>query len=256
MSIGMFNPFIFSTNDNDSEMSNNKYIIKKQIDADGNIYYQLNEITETLTYPVGDDIIFSIQNLRFDKKNTLQQIINSLLSEEEKINNSIELIQEQLNETIKITNFNELDIDTHEKDLDTIINELNNKNITENIIINGTLYGDALPQDTELYLDSAAVRVTAINDNNGNKYYKFEATSDKSSPYNWTSIYKNNELVMKWTSAYDGNAKNINDLQNQILSHVNNTDIHVSLEEKNNWNEKVSIIAEEAQECLTFLNNI
>ena len=78
-----------------------------------------------MTYPVGDDIIFSIQNLRFDKKNTLQQIINSLLSEEEKINNSIELIQEQLNETIKITNFNELDIDTHEKLLKILLNYLN-----------------------------------------------------------------------------------------------------------------------------------
>lgn len=253
----MFDPFIsFTSNNSSNSTSNNtKYTIKKQIDLKGNMYYQLIEVIGNLETPKGEHIVFSTQDLKFDKDNNLEQIINSLIREKEKINKNLALIQSQLNNTVKLINFEDLNIDTNEKDLDTIINELDNKNIPENIIINGILYKDALPKDTELYLEDAAVQVIIVNDNNGNRYYKFVATSDKSAPYNWTAIYKNNEPIMEWTPAYDGTAGDINDLKNQILNHINNKDIHVSLKEKNFWNEKVSVLAEEEDECLTFYNN-
>lgn len=252
----MFDPFIsFTSNNNSSTLNNTKYTIKKQIDLKGNMYYQLVEVIGNSEFPVGEHIVFSTQDLKFDEDNNLEQIINSLIREKEKINKNLELIQKQLNSSVKLIGFEDLNIDTNEKDLDTIINELDNKNIPENIIINGILYENALPKDTELYLENAAVQVTVINDSNGNRYYKFIATSDKSAPYSWTAIYKNSEPIMEWTSAYDGTTGDINNLKNQILNHINNEDIHVSLEEKNFWNEKVSVLAEEEEECLTFYNN-
>lgn len=254
----MFNPFnsvILMNNGDGGTYEDIKYNIIKQIDENGILYYQLTEsINSSTPTMIGDKIQFSAENLQFDNKNTIKQIINELVKENSEISNIIAQIQEQLQDNITITTFEELNIDTQDKTLNEIISEINDLNLTNNVIIQGLLYQDALPQDTELVLEDAVCKITTISQN-GDNIYKIEATSDKVFPYTWTAIYKNNEMIMNWTSPFDKNSNSgitIEELKETLLRHIEDQNIHVTEEEKNSWNEKVNVSIEQNENDLTL----
>lgn len=249
MSIGFFNPFVSN--------NNITYTIKREIDFKGNIFYQLVELNNGVESPTGEKIIFTIENLKFDDSNNLKQILNSLIVEDEKINNALQVIRDQIfNSTMNIIDFDDLGIDTTGKTLEQIVNELNEKNISDNTIVKGLFFEQALPTETEFPLENAGAQVTVINGANGEKYYQFSAVSDKSTPYRWEAIYKDNELVMDWTPAYDSISDNFKELKQQFLDHINDSNIHVTTEEKNSWNEKISVSVDDSTGNLIFYNNM
>ena len=101
-------------------------------------------------------------------------------------------IKDKIDATYNFTTFTELEIDTHNKTLKQITDELHAKNLPTNTVVTGQLYTDALPfsgnGEAEVMINAPA--------------YWWKCTSLNVAPYSWTAIAGGGSwsgVIVDWT---------------------------------------------------------
>ena len=179
MMSGFFTPFEKGCNCGPAA----SYSISKITDSiTGEVSYELIRTVENQSQVVGDIISFSGDGMLVNYGGELV-LLDSAIAD----------IENQLDKTYNFTTFSELNIDTHNKTLVEITNELIAKNLPTNTIITGQIYSQALPfsgnGEAEVLVNHPA--------------YWWKCGSLNIEPYSWTAItasssWGDNGLVMDW----------------------------------------------------------
>lgn len=209
------------------------YAIARRVGSDGRIYYQLIASDGTTS---GDNIVFSASDLLYDNNSTVSYVLENLIRRDGEIQEILENIE--TSGSSKVTTFDDLDITVANVTLSEVIAAIAEENLDSGTLVVGTLDSTALPTG----LSSADVEVKVIAGENGT-YYEINAYSDFVAPYKWTALYKDNEVLLNWTDAYNGggDAQTIANLQLALESHSENETIHISEEERLMWNNHVGV---------------
>ena len=180
---GFFNPF--GGGGSGGSQSQVDYSISQVIDSQtGEATYQLMQSIDGGTpVVVGDVISYNGNDLLVNYNNEVVLL-----------NNAMETIGQRLGEIYDFTTFTELGIDTHNKTLVEITNELIAKHLPTNTIVTGQIYSQALPFNGN---GEAEVMI------NGPAYW-WKCGSLNVAPYSWAAItasstWGDNGLVMDWT---------------------------------------------------------
>ena len=184
---GFFNPFGISSNSGGGGGTSEKvrYSIKKVTDQSTNeVSYKLVQTINSGPETVAGTII------SFNGSQMLVSYGGELVL----LNSAIADIESQLDTTYNFTTFSELNINTQNKTLVEITQELIAKNLPTNTIVTGQLYSAALPfsgnGEAEVIVNSPA--------------YWWKCGSLNVAPYSWSAItasssWGDNGLVMDWT---------------------------------------------------------
>lgn len=207
---GFYNPFAGNSSNSGGSGSTDKsrYTIEQVTESSGEVKFKLKQTlnNDSPTY-VGDIIGFRGN-----------QILVSYGGEMILLNTAIANIETQLDKTYNFTTFNELSINTYNKTLTQITNELIAKNLPTNTIVTGQIYSSALPftgnGEAEVIVNSPA--------------YWWKCGSLNIAPYSWTAItasssWGDNGLVMDWTPVsytIDSQLSSIseNPVQNKVIT--------------------------------------
>lgn len=185
-----FNPFIDSNSGGGGGGGSSekvRYSIDQQTDltTGEKIYKLMQSINDGEEVEVGDIIGYSGSDILVEYDGNLT-ILNTV----------IDNIETLLEKTYNFTTFSELNIDTHNKTLVQITNELIAKNLPTNTVVSGQIYTQALPfsgnGEAEVIVNSPA--------------YWWKCGSLTNAPYSWNAItssstWGDNGLVMDWTPA-------------------------------------------------------
>ena len=161
--MGFFNPFGGSGSGGGGGGSTANYSVQAVTDSSGQVSYKLTKNGTA----VGDVISFNGSNM-----------LVSYGGELVVLNSAIAGIEEALNKTYNFTTFTELEIDTHNKTLTQITDELLTKNLPQNTIVTGQIYTDALPfsgnGEAEVLVNRPA--------------FWWTCKSLTTAPYSWTAL--------------------------------------------------------------------
>lgn len=212
------------------------YSLARQVGSDGRIYYQLIASNGAASSVAGDNIVFSASDLLYDDNSTVDYVLENLIRRDSEIQEILENIE--TSGSSKVTTFDDLNITATNATLSEVIAAIAEENLDSGTLVVGTLDSTALPTG----LSSADVEVKVITGENGT-YYEINAYSDFVAPYKWTALYKDNEILLNWTDAYNGggDAQTIANLQLALESHSENETIHISEEERLTWNNHVGV---------------
>lgn len=181
-----FNPFAGSNSGGGGGTSEKvRYTIKKETNGtSGEVTYKLMQSINSGSQTVAGEII------GFNGNSILVNYGDSVVL----LNTAIENIEELLDKTYNFTTFSELNIDTHNKTLTQITQELIAKHLPANTIVTGQLYSSALPFDgngeAEVIINPPA--------------YWWKCGSLDVAPYSWQAItgsssWGDQGMVMDWT---------------------------------------------------------
>lgn len=186
--MGFFNPFGSSGNSGGGGGGTGekvRYSIQKVTDGtSGEVTYKLMQSINNGTATQAGSVI----GLRGN------QILVSYDNELVLLDTAIDNIETLLEKTYNFTTFTELNINTYNKTLVEITEELIAKNLPQNTIVTGQIYSAALPfsgnGEAEVIVNSPA--------------FWWKCGSLTNAPYSWTAItgssgYGDNGLVMDWT---------------------------------------------------------
>ena len=189
--MGFFNPFGGSGSGGGGGGSTANYSVQAVTDSSGQVSYKLTKNGTA----VGDVISFNGSNM-----------LVSYGGELVVLNSAIAGIEEALNKTYNFTTFTELEIDTHNKTLTQITDELLTKNLPQNTIVTGQIYTDALPfsgnGEAEVLVNRPA--------------FWWTCKSLTTAPYSWTALTVDQAwggVIYDWTpSNYELPAASANTL--------------------------------------------
>lgn len=175
--MGFFNPFGGSGSGGGGGGSTANYSVQAVTDSSGQVSYKLTKNGTA----VGDVISFNGSNM-----------LVSYGGELVVLNSAIAGIEEALDKTYNFTTFTELEIDTHNKTLTQITDELLTKNLPQNTIVTGQIYTDALPfsgnGEAEVLVNRPA--------------FWWTCKSLTTAPYSWTALTADQAcggVIYDWT---------------------------------------------------------
>ena len=182
-----FNPFAGSNSGGGGGGTSERvrYTIKKETNGtSGEVTYKLMQSINNGSQTVAGEII------GFNGNSILVNYGDSVAL----LNTAIENIEELLNKTYNFTTFSELNIDTRNKTLTQITQELIAKNLPANTIVTGQLYSSALPFNGD---GEAEVIVNS-------PIYWWTCKSLNVAPYSWSALtanstYGDQGIVIDWT---------------------------------------------------------
>lgn len=181
-----FNPFAGLNSGGGGGTSESvRYTIKKETDGtSGEITYKLMQSINDEPQTVAGEVI------GFNGNSILVNYGDSVAL----LNTAIENIEELLDKTYNFTTFSELNIDTRNKTLTQITQELIAKNLSANTIVTGQLYSSALPFNGN---GEAEVIVNP-------PMYWWTCKSLNVAPYSWSALtasstYGDQGVVIDWT---------------------------------------------------------
>lgn len=227
--------------------TNATYGIEKRVGSDGQIYYQLIEYSEGSSTAVGPNIQFAADELLYDDTHNIAYVLDNLIRRDSEIQ---EILIGLSNRAVtNVTTLDELSIDTTGMSLNDVVAAVAAEDLSLETLVVGKLDNSASPSG----VDSVDVEIKTIQTDQG-VYYELSVYSDTVPPYKWTALYKDSEQILDWTAAYDGggDAASIENLQTALESHATNSDIHVTAEEKAQWNNHVNVSVDESQGKLIF----
>lgn len=159
-----------------------RYTITKYTSNTGEVSYKLMQSINSGGETVAGDVI-SIRGTEM-----LVTYGNELMI----LDTALVDIKDKIDATYNFTTFTELEIDTHNKTLKQITDELHAKNLPSNTVVTGQLYTDALPfsgnGEAEVMINAPA--------------YWWKCTSLNVAPYSWTAIAGGGSwsgVIVDWT---------------------------------------------------------
>lgn len=174
--MGFFNPFGGSGSGGGGGSTAN-YSVQAVTDSSGQVSYKLTKNGTA----VGDVISFNGSNMLVNYGGELVVL-----------NSAIAGIEEALDKTYNFTTFTELEIDTHNKTLTQITDELLTKNLPQNTIVTGQIYTDALPFSGNGEAEVLVNRPT----------FWWTCKSLTTAPYSWTALTADQSwggVIYDWT---------------------------------------------------------
>lgn len=170
-----------------------RYSVAKTTDASGEVTYRLMQTINGGTTTAVGEIIGLRGNQMLVNYGSSLTILDTAIAD----------IKEHIDASYNFTTFTELGIDTHNKNLKTITDELHALNLPTNTIVTGQLYSTALPfsgnGEAEVMINKPA--------------YWWKCTSLNVAPYSWSAIAGGGSwsgVIMDWTPTYNNNAEDIN----------------------------------------------
>lgn len=170
-----------------------RYSVSKITDASGEVTYRLMQTINGGTATAVGEIIGLRGNQMLVNYGNSLTILDTAIAD----------IKEHIDASYNFTTFTELGIDTHNKDLKTITDEIHALNLPTNTIVTGQLYSTALPfsgnGEAEVMINKPA--------------YWWRCTSLNVAPYSWNAIAGGGSwsgVIMNWTPTYNNNAGDIN----------------------------------------------
>lgn len=196
MSIGMFNPFFNSGTGSGGPSTQSekvRYTIEKKIN-DNKVSFQLKQTIDNSTTYVGDIITFTAEDLAANV--SFGDTINT-------INEALEYIYNRTTRTVNYTTFDELNINTFGKDMETILKEVLEKDLPVNTIITGQFYSDASPAPDRFQNVEGQIQIT--ENRTGGQVFWINCISLDVSPYQWDCIWAQNtvttvEEILPWSA--------------------------------------------------------
>ena len=193
--------------------SNTSYTIASYTDGTtGEVTYRLMESLDGDTpVAVGDVITFRGDEMLVTYGTSLMILDNAL-----------DDIKEHMDATYNFTTFNELGIDTHNKTLKQITDELHALDLDTNTVVSGQLYSTALPfsgnGEAEVIVNKPA--------------YWWKCTSLNVAPYSWNAIAGGGSwsgVIMDWTPTYVKDADQVD--YDNTNSGMSATDVQGAIDE-------------------------
>lgn len=193
--------------------SNTTYTIASYTDGStGEVTYRLMESLDgDIPVAVGDVITFRGNEMLVTYGTQLMILDNAL-----------DDIKEHMDATYNFTTFNELGIDTHNKTLKQITDELHTLDLDTNTVVSGQLYSTALPfsgnGEAEVIVNKPA--------------YWWKCTSLNVAPYSWNAIAGGGSwsgVIMDWTPTYVKDADQVD--YDNTTSELSAADVQGAIDE-------------------------